>query len=86
MNDKSIQENLQTALSVFPDNGQVVVDIGMSYEEFMEKLPSLDIPSSYIDRYKSRGGANVIALSAYAIRDFCSRLAIGIEKDLFEDS
>lgn len=81
MNGKDIQGSLETALSIFPGDEQTLVDVGMTYEEFMEKLPSMDIPSSYIDRYSARGGAKVVALSAYAIRDFCSRLAIGIEKD-----
>lgn len=82
--DKELQELNTSEISLstlMPDIEMInkdPSDIGMSYQEFMELLPTLEIPPNYIDRYKARGGGQVVALSSYAIRDFCSMLGISV--------
>lgn len=67
-------------LKSFPDDSDLIKDVGISYNQFISDLPGMDLPQ-YVDRYSTRGSSGkAVTLSSYGINHFSQLLAISVEE------
>ena len=81
-----INEFVELSHDGLPDDSKKVKEVGISYIELMNIIPTMDIPEDYINKYEVRKGTNVEELTIYAIRDFANMLAISTEVEVVEET